>query len=72
MNPNDRIFAGLKADIDIVLDGLDGIVDLCSTETTRLENQETLWPVEKVFSLNMPASGMFFGIPISPALNGIV
>jgi hypothetical protein len=45
MNPNDRIFAGLKADIDIILDGMDGIVDLCSTETKRLENQEALWPV---------------------------
>jgi hypothetical protein len=46
MNPIDRIFAGLKADIDIILDGLNGIVDLCSSETKRLENQETLWPVE--------------------------
>jgi hypothetical protein len=53
MNPIDRIFAGLKADIDIILDGLNGIVDLCSSETKRLESQETLWPVERDLILRM-------------------
>ena len=46
MNLPNRIFPGLKADIDIILDGLDGIVNLCSAETKRLEKQEKLWPVE--------------------------
>lgn len=60
MNPIDRIFAGLKADIDIILDGLNGIVDLCSSETKRLENQETLWPVE------VEGLGKYVDVPSGP------